>query len=191
MTTTKTSLDELFRARRNQVDFIDVPRLNYAMVMGSGAPADQSFADAIQALFSVSYGAHFGLKKERGISTHVLPLEALWCLEGPVWQWRAMIVQPDPIDETVVALAIQQARRKGVPALDRLRFESWEEGPCAQTLHIGPYGDEGATIERLHEAIAAAGYVLNGWHHEIYLGDPRRAAPEKLRTILRQPIAPA
>jgi len=105
------------------------------------------------------------------------------------WQWRALIAQPDPVDKSAVEQAIEQARaKKDLPALDRLRYERWVEGRCAQVLHVGPYADEGPSIARLHAGIAAAGYRPRGRHHEIYLGDPRRTPPEKLRTILRHPV---
>jgi hypothetical protein len=143
-----------------------------------------------------------------------MPLEALWWVDEAEqqdvvaavargratmadsarerWRWQAMIMQPDPIDAAAVARAVEQVRgKRPSAALDRLRFERWAEGRCAQVLHIGPYADEGPTIVRLHEGIAAAGYRPRGHHHEIYLGDPRRSAPEKLRTILRQPVEPA
>ena len=100
-------------------------------------------------------------------------------------------MQPDPIDADVIAEALAQAQtRKPSPGLERLRYQRWAEGWCAQLLHVGPYGDEGPSIIRLHQAIAAAGYRPHGRHHEIYLGDPRRSAPDKLRTILRHPVEP-
>jgi hypothetical protein len=103
-----------------------------------------------------------------------------------------MIMQPDPIDADLLSEALAQARaKKGLPALDRLRHERWTEGRCAQTMHVGPYSAEAPSIERLHQAIAEAGYVPRGRHHEIYLGDPRRSAPDRLRTIIRQPVQPA
>lgn len=192
------------------IDFIDVPEMSCAVVRGSGAPEAGAFGDAVQALFSVSYGAHFIVKKQLGVSTKVMPLEALWWVEDleqqrqveavasgdgdmsrtdrAAWRWQAMIVQPAPIDSDTIATAIEQARRKSVPNLDDVRFESWCEGPSAQVLYVGPYADEEPTIAWLHAAIKSAGYRPRGRHHEIYLGDPRRSAPEKLRTILRQPI---
>ena len=106
------------------------------------------------------------------------------------WRWQAMIMQPAPIDERTVVRAAQQARKKNLEALDELHFERWEEGRCAQILHVGAYSEEAPTVVRLHEGIAAAGYRPRGRHHEIYLGDPRRSAPEKLRTILRHPVEP-
>ena len=192
-------LTELYKARRGQVEFVNVPELAYAVVPGEGDPNGDAFAAAIKALYSVSYGAHFLVRKATGASTKVMPLEALWWVdEGDFaeaartqWRWEAMIVQPDPIDADTIVEAVAQARAKGIPSLDDLRYGRRTEGLCAQVLYVGPYADEHDTIVMLHAAIASAGYVLRGAHHEIYLGDPRRSAPEKLRTIIRQPVAPA
>jgi hypothetical protein len=209
MTSIGTGLDSLYKARKGAVDIVDVPELDYVMIDGSGAPDSAEFAAAVQALYAVSYGAHFLVKKERGEAPKVMPLEALWWVDDPDqqdmvkavalgwasmaetdrdrWHWRAMIMQPAPVGEAV-ARAVEQARAKSLPALDRLRLRRWEEGRCAQTLHLGPYSEEGPSIVRLHEGIAAAGYRPRGHHHELYLGDPRRSAPERLRTVLRQPV---
>ena len=199
---TLVEVESLYKARRDVVDFVDVPELAFAVIAGRGEPEGQAFSDALQALFSVSYGAHFLVKKATGATTRVMPLEALWWVPGvpgadamamskDQWEWQAMIMQPAPIDAAVVESAIDQSRSKGGAAVDLLRFEPWTEGRCAQVLHVGPYADEAPTVDRLHAAIAAAGLRPRGRHHEIYLGDPRRSAPEKLRTILRQPVEPA
>jgi hypothetical protein len=200
----------LYKGRKGSVDFVDVPSLLFAVVRGQGDPEAPDFAAALQALFTVSYAAHFGLKKQTGEVTKVMPLEALWWFDMPgqpegmegvaagfsglagigreSWQWQAMMVQPEPIDEGVLDRAREQSRAKGLLALDLLRFERWEEGRCAQTLHVGPYADEGPTIALLDSAVTAAGLKVRGRHHEIYLGDPRRSAPEKLRTLIRHPV---
>lgn len=213
MTETLAGIDSLYKVRLNAVEMVDVPELGYLSIDGAGDPGGPEFAAAIQALFTVSYGAHFLLKKELGAGPKVMPLEALWWLDDPrqldivvavacgkatmsetdrdLWQWRAMVVQLPPIDEQVIERAMAQARKKALPKLDQLRFARWEEGRCAQTLHIGPYADEGPSVVRLHQAIKAAGYRPHGRHHEIYLGDPRRTDPERLRTLLRHPIEPA
>jgi hypothetical protein len=204
-------LRSLYRARRGVVDLVDVPELGYVVVDGTGDPEGAAFGAALQALYTVSYGAHFAAKKERNAATRVMPLEALWWVDDPQeqdivaavalgratmadtdrerWHWRAMIVQPEPIDADVVAACITQARAKKVlPALELVRYERWAEGRCAQLLHIGSYAAEGPSIVLLHKGIAAAGYQPDGRHHEIYLGDPRRSRPETLRTILRHPV---
>ena len=203
-------LEGLYKARKGAVDFIDVPELSFAVVKGRGAPGSLEFRQAIEALYAVSYGAHFRIKKDLGESTRIMPVEALWWFDDPAqqdiadrvalgettmaetdtdaWRWQAMIVQPEPIDRATVARAVEEARHRQLPALGRLGFEQWTEGRCAQTLHIGPYADEGPTIARLHRAIVDAGLQPRGRHHEIYLGDPRRSAPEKLRTLIRHPV---
>jgi len=211
MTTTSVDPAALYRVRKGSIDFIDVPELTYFAVDGAGAPEGGDFAAAIQALYGVSYAAHFLLKKELGHAPGVGPLEALWWVDDPdqhaavaaiaagrataadtdrdMWQWRAMISQPAVVDDQLAQRAIAQFRAKRPsPALDRVRLMAWAEGRCAQMLHIGPYREEAPSIVRLHSAIAAAGLRPRGKHHEIYLGDPRRAAPDKLRTILRQPV---
>ncbi len=213
MTETAISFESLLKVRKGTVDFAVVPEFGFAVVAGSGAPGGAEFTQALQALYSVSYGARFLVKKERGEAPRVMPLEALWWVDDPDqqdilaavalgqatmddtdrdrWRWRAMIMQPDPIDAGAVAAAVAQARdKRPSPGLERLSYERWTEGQCAQLLHLGPYASEGPSIVRLHRAIAAAGYRPRGRHHEIYLGDPRRGAPEKLRTILRHPVEP-
>lgn len=211
MSETTISFESLLKVRKNVVDVVDVPEYGFAMLDGSGRPDDPEFAGAIQALYAVSYGAHFLLKKRDGQAPRVMPLEALWWVDDPAqqdllaavargeavlgdvdrdcWRWRAMIMQPSPVDADVVADAVREAQvRNPASSLMRLRYERWAEGLSAQVLHVGPYASEGPTIIRLHEGIAAAGYHPRGKHHEIYLGDPRRCAPERLRTIVRQPI---
>jgi hypothetical protein len=208
-----TSYESLLKVRKGAVEFVDVPEFGFALVAGTGAPAGAEFTQALQALYSVSYGAHFLVKKQRGEAPKIMPLEALWWVDDPGqqdilasvalgqatmadtdrdhWRWQAMIMQPDPIDADTVAAALSQAQAsKPVPGLQHLRYQRWAEDRCAQLLHVGPYADEGPSIVRLHQAIAAAGYRPRGRHHEIYLGDPRRSAPERLRTILRHPVEP-
>ncbi|MFI5041069.1 MAG: hypothetical protein ACHQNA_04350 [Acidimicrobiales bacterium] len=210
-TTGDPSIDALYKVRKGVVECVDVPELGFVMVDGDGAPGGAAFTDALQALYSVSYGAHFALKKAAGEAPRVMALEALWWVEGAEaqatmeriaagkagmeesdrdqWRWRAMIVQLPPIDERLVEQAVAEAgAKKDLAALDTLRYERWAEGPSAQIMHIGPYATESVSIVALHKAIADHGSHPRGRHHEIYLGDPRTAAPEKLRTILRQPI---
>jgi hypothetical protein len=206
-------IDALYRVRKGKVEFVDVPELGFVVIEGTGAPGGDTFTNALQALYSVSYGAHFALKKATGNAPRVMTLEALWWMEGAHadaamarlaaggvsddaerdrWCWQAMIVQLPPIDETLIAAAVAEAAtKKPNPALSTLRFQRWAEGPSAQIMHIGPYSTEPASIAALHQAIAGHGARPRGRHHEIYLGDPRTAAPDKLRTILRQPIEPA
>jgi hypothetical protein len=209
-TTGDPAIDALYRARAGNVDIIDVPELAFVVIDGVGAPEGDAFMCALQALYSVSYGAHFALRRTTGTAPRVMMLEALWWIEGEDaaaamarlasgatvdddqrerWCWRAMIMQLPPIDGAVIAGAVESAARTHPNgALTALRYERWAEGPSAQTLHVGPYSAEGPTIAALHHAIAERGSQPRGRHHEIYLGDPRTSSPDKLRTILRQPI---
>jgi hypothetical protein len=203
---TSTAPVVLLKAAAGRVDVVDVPPITFLMVGGEGDPnGSVPYQQALEALYAASYTLKFALKKAEGRDYKVGPLEGLWWAPSagavPIaelmehkdtWAWTMMIAQPDDVTAAQVAGAIEQARRKRpLPALDLLRCERFHEGPAAQTLHIGPYAAERPTIERLHAFIREQGYQLRGKHHEIYLGDPRRAAPERLRTIIRQPIAPA
>jgi hypothetical protein len=206
-------IDALYSVRKGKVELVDVPELGYLVIDGVGDPDGEAFHDAIQALYSVSYGAHFALKKATGAAPRVMGLEALWWAQGAdaaatmeriaageasmsesdrsQWRWTAMIMQLAPIDAAMIGQAIIEAKaHKDIASLFAARYERWAEGPCAQIMHIGPYATEPASIVALHKAIAEHGSQPRGRHHEIYLGDPRTSAPEKLRTILRQPIQP-
>jgi len=140
----------------------------------------------------------FAVKKARGADFTVAPLEGLWWMDDMSefsieakdhWKWTLMIMQPDTVTRADVKAAMKDvAAKKNPPALSKMRFEAYEEGLSAQIMHIGPYADEPPTIERLHKFVADGGYKLAGKHHEIYLGDPRKAAPEKLKTVIRQPV---
>jgi hypothetical protein len=198
----RRELRELYSATRSPV-LVDVPELPFLMVDGHGDPnSAPAYADAVAALYSVAYTVRFAL--ERGpaaVDAPVMPLEGLWWTadmaaftteDKSAWDWTLMIVLPEQATEDVVAAARRRAAdRKGLDAVGRVRLERWTEGPAAQVLHVGPYSDEAPTVAALHAFIAQQGCALSGKHHEIYLGDPRRAAPEKLRTIVRQPVTPA
>lgn len=194
----------LYRATRRPA-FVQVPEMAFVLVDGAGDPnTSQEFTDAIQVLYSVSYTLKFGLKKETGLVYRVGPVEALWWAEDsaelPIgrkedWHWTALIAQPDEVTEDRFDRACAEAgRRRELPALRRIRLDRFEEGLAAQVMHVGPYAAEAPTIAALHAFIDAHGYAFDGRrqkHHEIYLGDPRRSAPEKLRTIIRQPVVAA
>ncbi len=195
----KRELRQLYRAPR-QPGFVDVPELSFLMVDGHGDPNTSSeYRDAIATLYSIAYTLKFALKlAPGGFDYGVMPLEGLWwgadnvnvvMADESSWNWTAMIMQPDEISDEIVADAtVAAARKRPVPAADKLRLERFHEGLSAQMLYIGPYSDELPTIQGLHAFIAGQGYTPTGKHHEIYLGDPRRSAPEKLRTIIRQPV---
>lgn len=196
----KKQWKDLYGTKAGAIVAVNVPPLTYLMVDGEGDPnTAQSYQEAIEALFSLSYTLKFSLKKSpRAIDYGVMPLEGLWWADDPrgfsqaeksSWKWTAMILQPDVIAQAEVDAAFEQVRKKKNPAaLDRVRFATLEEGPSAQVLYIGAFSEEGPTIQRIHDFIHAAGKELRGKHHEIYLSDPRRTAPEKLKTIIRQPM---
>ena len=195
----KRELRELYSAKRD-VKFVAVPELQFAIVDGHGDPNEASeYAEAVQALFSVSYTARFALKRApEGFDYGVMPLEGLWWAQDmsafttgdkSSWDWTMMIMQPAQVTTEVFEDARLAAfRKKPLPAIERLRLEAFSEGRSAQLLHVGPYATEGPTIQRLHTFIADHGGEPVGKHHEIYLNDPSRTAPEKLRTIIRQPV---
>ncbi len=194
----KRSLGPLYRPAPGIVE-LDVPASGFLMVDGRGDPdTAPAWREAVEALYAVAYAVKFALKRRRTLDYVVMPLEALWWSDDlssfvrgdrAAWQWTAMIMQPPEADADLVAEAVAGVRaKKALPALRRLRLESFAEGRCAQLLHLGPYRDEGLAIARLHAWIRERS-ALRGRHHEIYLGDPRRSRPEKLKTLLRQPMA--
>lgn len=177
---------------------VDVPRLNFLMVDGKGDPNSAAeYRTAVQWLYTMSYALKF-TSKAAGKDYGVAPLEGLWWAEDMAkfsaedkgnWLWTAMIMQPDWIDDGMIAAALDKAKGKlGEPPAS-LRLEPFEEGLSVQTMHIGPYSAEAPTIAELHgEFLPANGLVENGHHHEIYISDPGRTAPEKLKTVIRQPV---
>jgi len=188
---------DLYRATRTP-RLLVVPALRFLTVDGQGDPeTSAAYADAVQALFAVSYTAKFALRKAGAEDFRVGVLEGLWWAtdleafatgDRSQWQWRMMIHQPDEIDAELLDRVTEQvAAKKDLPTARSLRLVTFEEGPSAQVMHVGPYDAEQPTIERLHAFLRDQGLTLTGHHHEIYLGDPRRAAPERLRTIIRQP----
>jgi hypothetical protein len=196
----KKELRELFGPPSKDFVLVTVPELNFLMIDGKGDPnTAESYAEAVEALYSVSYSLKFASKKDLENDYVVPPLEGLWWADDPAafvarrrdeWRWTMMIMQPDWITEAMVAAALEiTGRKKELPALPGLRFERLHEGLSLQTMHLGPYEAEGPTLARLHnEYMPAHGFTFNGPHHEIYLGDPRKTPPEKLKTVLRQPV---
>ncbi len=197
----KKQLKHLYKPSPKKVEVIEVPKMNFLMVDGEGDPnTAQLFRDAIEALFPLAYTLKFMIKKgEMGIDYGVLPLEALWWSDDmsafttgnkDAWKWTLMIMQPEFITQEMAKEARDEVERKKQPvSLPLVRFETFKEGKAAQTLHIGPFSEEGPTIERVHKFIESSGSRRIGKHHEIYLSDIRRAAPEKWKTIVRQPMS--
>ncbi len=179
---------------------VEVPPLHFLMIDGHGDPnKEESYQEAIEALFSISYTLKFAIKKESGIEFRVFPLEGLWWVKDmrqfttedkSNWDWTMMIAQPEVVTVEWVECARAEVlkKKKGLDAVKQVRFEMNAEGLSVQLMHIGPYAEEGANIARLHAFIHENGYEVNGKHHEIYLSDVRRSAPEKLKTVIRQPI---
>lgn len=195
----KRQFKDLYTASIKAPALVEVPRLQFLMMAGAGDPnTNPFFQEAVTALFTLSYTLKFTLKKEQNQDWVVMPLEGLWYANDMAafsldhkedWKWTLMILQPEFITPELVNQAAAQIEKKRPPPhLDKVRLTHFYEGLSAQVLHVGPYGDEGPTIERLHQFIKDRGFHLGGRHHEIYLSDPRRTAPEKLKTILRQPV---
>lgn len=191
---------QCYSAPKDRPVIVDVPEMNFVAVTGLGDPnTSKAYQDAVEALYAVAYTLKFMIKKGEGaVDYGVMPLEGLWWVEDMAqfslsakddWQWTAMIMQPEYINEPLFKSALVAVKRKkNLAAIDKVEFTSFHEGMAAQIMHIGPYAEEAPTIANLHHYISEAGCQLKGKHHEIYLSDPRKAAPEKLRTIIRQPI---
>ena len=190
----------LYAAPAGKVVHVAAPALRYLMLDGSGDPnTAPAFAAGVEALYTAAYTLKFLCKKgPQAQDWGVMPLEGLWWTDDPAgfaaqdkdaWQWTLLILQPDLVTSDMVAQALDQARaKKKLPALDQVRLEALEEGDCAQTLHVGPFSEEGPAVERVHAFIASQGKAPYGKHHEIYLSDMRRVPPEKWKTIVRQPM---
>jgi len=205
----KKELKYLYAPSAKKVEIVQVPRLQFAMIDGAiekgDAPGTSTgFQEATQALYGISYTLKFMLKKRKthAIDYPVMALEGLWWVEDgnfdirvkDNWLYTLMILQPDVITKDVFETGLEEVRRKKgeSKALAQLRLAHFEEGPCMQVMHIGPYADEPATVERMQAFAAENGYRdcvgLGGKHHEIYMGDPRKADPTKLKTVLRHPV---
>jgi len=195
----KKSLKYLYEPGAKEFSVVDVPEMDFLMIDGQGNPnTSAEYVASLQALYSTAYTLKFMIKKEMAIDYPVMASEGLWWTDDmrdfsttrkDDWQWTMMIMQPEIVTRQLFDRAVAAAlEKKGQPALTRLRLERFHEGLSTQILYFGPYSDEGPTISRLHQSIEQSGHVRFGKHHEIYLGDPRRVAPEKLRTVIRQPM---
>jgi hypothetical protein len=195
----KKELKPLYTASAQEASLVTAWPLKYLMRNGAGDPnTNPEFPAAIEALYTASYTLKSMLKKEQGLDWVVPPLEGLWWMlmadfdldRRDDWRWTLMIPQPEQVNKELLAAAVSAAlKKKNLPALEKLYLEIYNEGQAAQILHVGPYAEEMPAVERLHAFISEQGYHLCGKHHEIYLRDPRRTPPEKLQTILRQPIS--
>jgi hypothetical protein len=208
----KKQLKHLYLPSAKECVLVKVPEMQFVMIDGQIEPGlmpgdSPGFAAAIGALYGASYTLKFMSKKraENSIDYTVMALEGLWTTpEGGAdyaasdqWLWTLMMMQPDHITADMFAAAVEQLRTKrakegaDTQPLDRLRLERFDEGLCVQVMHIGPYADEPGTLMRMGEFAEGNGYRFYGRHHEIYLGDPRTAKPENLKTVLRHQVVPA
>ncbi len=191
---------EFYSVKKDTITLVQVPEFNYLMIHGEGDPnTSQKYKDAVEALYAVAYRVKFKIKKELlQLDYGVMPLEGQWWTDDmnqfsmdnkDIWKWTMAIMQPEFISSEIIQQCIREvSEKKDLSALSRIFFDKAQDGLSAQILHIGPYADEAPTIEKLHNYIHENGYRLAGKHREIYLGDPRKSAPEKLRTIIRQPV---
>ena len=196
----KKTLKHLYEPSAKSPETVDVPEMAFLMIDGKGDPnTAQEYQDAVEALYGTAFTLKFMLKKRGETPDYTMPpLEGLWGAEDmsvfvqeqkDEWLWTMMIMQPEFVAQDMVSDAVEALREKKNPAaISKLRFETYHEGLSVQIMHIGPYAEEGPTIEKLHGFAFDEGYTLRGKHHELYLSDPRRVAPEKMRTVLRQPI---
>ncbi|NHJ01429.1 MAG: hypothetical protein EAX86_04770 [Candidatus Heimdallarchaeota archaeon] len=201
----KKELKEYYSGKAGRVVVVDIPKFYFLMIDGKGYPeTSQEYQDAMGTIYPISYTLKFMMKK-KGKDYVVMPLEGLWWAEDmdvftsefmeqkEEWLWTSLVMQPDFITQELVDKAIieLQEKNKSLPSLSKLRFQAFEEGKCVQILHLGPFSEEGSTIELLHNYIEKIGGTFDGKkqkHHEIYLSDPRRTQPEKLKTLIRQPF---
>lgn len=196
----KKEFKHLYQPPAEKFTLVEVPPLTYLMVDGHGDPnSAPAYQEAVEALYAVAYKLKFTSKQAAGKDYVVPPLEGLWWAEDmntfitrekDAWDWTMMIMQPEWITPEMFGDACRQVEKaKNLPGLSKMRVESYHEGLAVQIMHIGSYDDEGPVLARLHnEFLPQNGYVEAGKHHEIYLGDPRKVAPEKLKTVLRQPV---
>jgi hypothetical protein len=194
----KKDLEHLYQPSAKEVVLVEVPAMNFLMIGGAGDPnTSKPYQEAVEALFAVAYAIKFTVKKALAIDYGVLPLEGVWWAddmaqfsvdEKSQWKWTMMIMQPDFVSAALIRDTIAAVKKKkALPALAQLHFETFSEGRCAQILHIGPFSAEGPAIAKVHEFIARNG-KLYGKHHEIYLSDIRKADPARWKTVIRQPF---
>jgi hypothetical protein len=196
----KKQLKHLYSPRASDVEVVDVPELSFLTIDGSGDPnTSEEYRQALEALYSLAYSVKFRIKKsDPALDYAVMPLEGLWWADDmnrfsaqdkSNWQWTMLIAQPAEVTADLLAEVAAEVERKKRPArLAQVRLAPFQEGRAAQIMHVGPYAAEAPAIARLHAFIEEHGYRRRGKHHEIYLKDPGRTAPEKLLTIIRQPF---
>ncbi|HME50844.1 MAG TPA: GyrI-like domain-containing protein [Candidatus Lokiarchaeia archaeon] len=197
----KKEFPALYNPTSKNITIVDVPEMKFFMIDGQGDPnTAQEFKDAIATLFPLSYGVKMPFKKNHPDLDYIVPpLEGLWFMEDmaafsmaskDLWLWTLMMRVPDFVpDDEAISVIEKVMATKHPPAIDKVRFERYNEGKCMQIMYVGPFDAEPPAIQKMHEWARENGFEIAGKHHEIYLSDLRRTAPEKLRTVLRQPIA--
>lgn len=199
----KKSMKEYYNPSAQEVKIVEVPEMQFLMIDGMGSPGDsKEYQDALAALYPIAFKTKF-LSKAKGKDYVVPPLEGLWWADNledfkegnrDKWKWTMMIMQPDWITQDMINIAISITKEKKPELSDllpKLRLEKYKEGKAAQIMHIGPYSEEGPTVQKVHDFIKKEGGSFNGHdkkHHEIYLSDPRKANPATMKTIIRQPF---
>lgn len=197
----KKEYKALFSPSAREPEIIEVPAFKYIMIDGQGSPNDNpEFEGKVGVLYGLSYTIKFMFKKDKAnpFDFTVPPLSGLWHaddmnafmdMDKDQWKWTLMILQPDRVTPEVFNEAKEALiKKKNPPWLEAAYLKIFDEGLCAQIMHIGPYSEEGPTIQKLHSFLQEQGYTFNGRHHEIYLGDPRKSKPDKLKTVIRQPV---
>jgi hypothetical protein len=194
----RKDLKKLYTPSAKEPELIKVPKFNFLMIDGEGPPELPEFQVAIQALYNTAYTLKFTFKFEKKIEYPVMALEGLWWLKQGEpfqmgrredWCWTLMILQPKVVTKMAIAQTIKKIKqKKELPALDKLRLESFTEGLSVQMLHIGSYATESATMKKMNAFTVERGLIACGKHHEIYMSDPRRVKPEKMKTILRHAV---
>ena len=193
----KKEMKQLYKAGK-EPSLVTVPEMKFVAYDGQGDPnTSEEYQKSMEVLYGMAYTIKF-MCKELDKDFVVMPLEGLWWTDDmsdftmdnkDIWKWTMMIALPDYVDKKMFEEArVKLAARKDLPNLGKGYFLKYKEGLCAQVLHIGPYDDEPPTIEKLHKFIEDTGYKLHKKHKEVYLSSPLRTAPEKLKTIIRQPI---
>ena len=195
----KKTWKDLYNPSKKEPVIVDIPAFNFLKVDGHGDPnTSQEFKDVVSSLYPLAYALKFAVKKRQGIDYAVMPLEGLWWCEDMKnfstddksnWDWTLMILQPEWVTSDLVNEIRQEVKqKKKPPKIDQIRFEEYHEGMVVCLMHIGPFAEEGPNIQRMHNYAKNLGYKNTGKHHEIYLNDFTKTAPERLKTILRQPV---
>ncbi len=199
----KKKFKELYQPSSKEVVVVSVPEIQFLMINGMGSPGEaQEYNDAVATLFPVAFKTKF-LSKAKGKDYVVPPSEGLWWADDMndftggnrnKWKWTMMIMLPDWITKKMIDEAIKitfKSKPEISKTLKKLRVEKYSEGKCAQIMHVGPFSEVGPTVQKIHNFIEEQGGKFEGHdqkHHEIYLSDPRRAKPENMKTVIRQPF---